>query len=248
LPSSSDFTDGNAGGGSGGFPEFESSAPATSNSRPSNDFVSSFERDPPKQQKQATVAIDDDEDDDDAPGGGSGGNDAVQQFQSQYPDLDLYPAQTSQPQQSQNGYSSEPAYSQPAYTSAPTPAEPESDAIRAWREKQQEEIQRRDEASAARKEEIIRKAEKAIDDFYANYNQKKEKQIAQNKENEAAFVQARDDALGKGTTWERIADMIELQDSRSKTAAKGTRDLSRMKEVLLSLKREGDTAPNAMGY
>lgn len=42
--------------------------------------------------------------------------------------------------------------------------------------------------------------------------------------------------------------MIELQDSRSKTVAKGTRDVSRMKEILLSLKREGDKAPNAAGY
>lgn len=99
-----------------------------------------------------------------------------------------------------------------------------------------------------RKEEIISKAERAIDDFYASYNQKKEKQISQNKEDEAVFVQARDDALAKGTTWERIADLIELQDSRSKTVARGTKDLSRMKEVLLALKREGDTAPNAAGY
>jgi hypothetical protein len=118
----------------------------------------------------------------------------------------------------------------------------------AWRERQAEEIEKRDEDSARRKSEIIEKAEKSIDDFYANYNSKKEKQIAQNKEDEAAFVQARDDALAKGTTWERIADLIELQDSRSKTVARGTKDLSRMKEVLLSLKREGDTAPNAAGY
>lgn len=118
----------------------------------------------------------------------------------------------------------------------------------AWREKQADEIAARDEASSKRKQEIIEKAEKAIDDFYATYNQKKEKQIAQNKENEAAYVQARDDALGRGTTWERIADLIELQDSRSKTVARGTKDLSRFKEVLLALKREGETAPNAAGY
>lgn len=119
---------------------------------------------------------------------------------------------------------------------------------RAWREKQAEEIAKRDEASNKRKEEIIAKAERAIDDFYATYNQKKEKQIAQNKEDEAVFVQARDDALAKGTTWERIADLLELQDSRSKTVARGSKDISRMKEVLLALKREGDTAPNAAGY
>merc|ERR1711939_1168216 len=161
---------------------------------------------------------------------------AVQQFQSQYPDVQIYPpvqSETPQPpqqQQQQNGFSSGPSYQSSTFASS---TEPESDAVRAWREKQ---------------EEVIRKAEAAIDDFYAGYNQKKEKQIAQNKENEAAFVQARDDALAKGTTWERIADLVELQDSRSKTVAKGSRDVSRMKEVLLTLKREGDKAPNAAGY
>lgn len=120
--------------------------------------------------------------------------------------------------------------------------------LSAWRDKQREEIEQRDQRSSERKEEAIRKAEKAIDDFYANYNQKKARQIAKNKEDEKAFTQARDDALGKGTTWERIAEILELQDSRSKTVAKGSKDLSRMKEVLLSLKREGDRAPNATGY
>lgn len=117
-----------------------------------------------------------------------------------------------------------------------------------WRERQREEIEERDQKSAEKREENIRKAEAAIDDFYHTYNQKKEKQIAANKENEAAFTRARDDALGKGTTWERIADIIELQDSRSKTVSKGTKDVTRMKEILLSLKREGENAPNAMGY
>lgn len=118
----------------------------------------------------------------------------------------------------------------------------------AWRERQDEEIAERDQHSSERKEEMIRKAEKSIDDFYASYNSKKERQIAKNKEDEQTFTQARDDALGKGTTWERIADMIELQDSRSKTVAKGSRDTSRMKEVLLNLKREGENAPNSLGY
>lgn len=261
VPNVSELSKG-SGGAAGAFPdlddEFGGPAPSRlAGGNNSNDFVSSFERDPPKNSNSASVAIGDDDDDDaDLMGGaGSGGNDeAVQQFTSQYPDLQLYPAQDQYQQQapaasSPNGYSGQTSsYAQPSYSSNSAPTEPESEAIRAWREKQQGEIQRRDAASAERKEEIVRKAEKAIDDFYETYNQKKEKQIATNKENEAAFIQARDDALGKGTTWERIADMIELQDSRSKTAARGTRDMSRMKEVLLSLKREGENAPNAMGY
>jgi uncharacterized membrane protein YukC len=50
-----------------------------------------------------------------------------------------------------------------------------------WRERQKEEIQRRDELSAQKREETLQKAEQAIDDFYQQYNQKKERTIRQNK-------------------------------------------------------------------
>lgn len=72
--------------------------------------------------------------------------------------------------------------------------------------------------------------------------------LAYLREQEASFLQTRDDSLGQGTTWQRIADLIDLQDSRSKTVSKSTHDLSRFKEILLSLKREGATAPGAAGY
>ena len=58
-------------------------------------------------------------------------------------------------------------------------------------------------------------------------------------------------SLTAGTTWERICATIELENSQSKTIARagpGTTDLSRFKEVLLRLKREGDRAPGAAGY
>lgn len=132
--------------------------------------------------------------------------------------------------------------------------------------KQAEEIARREEESKAKREETIVKAQNAIDNFYKEYNSKKEKNIARNKyvllsclrgagltadacrEEEAAFDAKRNDALAKGTTWERICDLVELQDSRSKTSTKSKQDLGRMKEVLLALKREGDSAPGAGGY
>jgi len=129
--------------------------------------------------------------------------------------------------------------------------EGEPEPIRKWRERQEEEIRRRDEASATKKQKTIADAEKAIDDFYAEYNQKAERNIKRNKENEAEFLANLEASLSAGTTWSRIADLIELQNSQSKTLARagpGTRDLTRFKEVLLRLKREGDTAPGAGGY
>ena len=52
---------------------------------------------------------------------------------------------------------------------------------RDWREKQAAEIKARDEASKAKREETIAKAEKAIDQFYEEYASKKERNIRENK-------------------------------------------------------------------
>ena len=71
------------------------------------------------------------------------------------------------------------------------------------------------------------------------------------RDHEAEFLQKQTDFLGTGTTWERICELIELQNSQSKTLARAgqnTTDLTRFKEVLLRLKREGDAAPGAAGY
>lgn len=67
--------------------------------------------------------------------------------------------------------------------------------------------------------------------------------MPRHREEEAAFLEQRNDALGKGTAWERVAELCDLQDSRSKTNTRATRDVSRMKELFLALKREGETAP-----
>jgi hypothetical protein len=52
---------------------------------------------------------------------------------------------------------------------------------RKWRESQLEEIQARDEASKAKRQQTIGKAEHAIDQFYEEYAAKKERTIRENK-------------------------------------------------------------------
>lgn len=52
---------------------------------------------------------------------------------------------------------------------------------RQWREKQAEEITQRDEASKAKRQETIGKAERALDAFYEEYAKKKENTIRENK-------------------------------------------------------------------
>ena len=49
--------------------------------------------------------------------------------------------------------------------------------VRLWRERQALDIQRRDELSENRKRETIEKAQRAVDDFYENYNAKRDKAI-----------------------------------------------------------------------
>jgi hypothetical protein len=142
---------------------------------------------------------------------------------------------------------------------------------REWREKQAEEIKARDEAAKVKRQETISKAERAIDAFYEEYTAKRTKTISENKqvtflfftfsnflifsalhrEEEIEFERARTEALAAGTTWSRICELLDLQNSQSKTNARtgpGTTDLTRYKEVLLRLRREGPSAPGAGGY
>lgn len=53
--------------------------------------------------------------------------------------------------------------------------------FRSWKVKQAEDIAKREEESSRKKEETIVKAQNAIDNFYKEYNSKKEKNIAINK-------------------------------------------------------------------
>jgi hypothetical protein len=75
--------------------------------------------------------------------------------------------------------------------------------------------------------------------------------MKRHRDEEADYLESLQSSLTKGTTWERICNTVELQNSQSKTIARtgaGTTDLTRFKEVLLRLKREGDAAPGAAGY
>ncbi|OCH83944.1 clathrin light chain [Obba rivulosa] len=186
------------------------------------------------------------------------GDDEIEKFESEFPDIEIpEPSQTFSPPQASFGAA--PTFApqpQPSvFSSTPilnhTVNEEEPEVIKQWREKQAAEIKARDEASKARREETIAKAESAIDQFYEEYATKKERNIRENKEHEEEFMANLSESLTNGTTWQRICDLIELQNSQSKTIARtgqGTTDLSRFKEVLLRLKREGDAAPGAAGY
>ncbi|KAK6341191.1 hypothetical protein TWF696_008278 [Orbilia brochopaga] len=128
----------------------------------------------------------------------------------------------------------------PSTSTLPT-EEPE--VIKQWRERQQLEIQRRDELSESRKQETINKARAAIDDFYDNYNAKKDKSIEQTRAEAEEFLASRENTSAGGTAWERIAKLVDLTDKGVKS---GRTDKSRFRELLVSLRKD-EKAPGASG-
>ncbi|KAK7057649.1 clathrin light chain [Favolaschia claudopus] len=187
------------------------------------------------------------------------GDDEIEKFSSEFPDIEV-PVSPPVQQPSLFGQQQQPTFGAPrpqpsVYSSTPILTqeleEDEPQVIKDWREKQAAEIKARDEASKARRQETITNAEKAIDAFYDEYAKKKERAIRDNKDSERNFLENLTNSLSTGTTWQRICNLIELENSQSKTIARagpGTTDLARFKEVLLRLKREGDAAPGAAGY
>jgi hypothetical protein len=120
----------------------------------------------------------------------------------------------------------------------------DSEPLKEWKVRQELEIKRRDELSESKKRETRDKAKAAIDDFYENYNTKKDESIEQTRGEAKTFLEERDNAVAGGTSWDRIAKLIDTSEKGTKV--KG-RDKSRFKEMLLSLKGDPD-APGAAGY
>ncbi|KAH9177499.1 clathrin light chain [Lactarius sanguifluus] len=169
----------------------------------------------------------------------------IEKFESDFPELDM--PQASPPTKPTFGAvppfapRPQPLSATPILTQQIDAEEPE--VIRQWRERQAEEIKMRDERSKARRQETISKAERSIDQFYEEVHWQARKPDSRKQvDSEAEYVASQTDALSRGTTWDRICDLVELQNSQRTT------ELSRFREVLLRLRREGTSAPGAAGY
>lgn len=133
------------------------------------------------------------------------------------------------------------------YSSYQAPdSEPEPEVVTQWRERRDLALQEREEKSAHKKEETIKAAQQNIDDFYENYNSKKEKSIAQTQREADEFLAKREDTSAGGTSWERIAKLVDLSGKGAKGGANGT-GKERFRELLLSLRKD-EKAPGATGY
>jgi hypothetical protein len=102
----------------------------------------------------------------------------------------------------------------PQFANTLPETEEDTEPIREWREQQAKDIEARNAAAREKRDEMANKAEKAIDQFYEDYNKQKEKNIRVNKEQEAKFVEKLKDDIAKGTSWERVTELIGLENSR----------------------------------
>jgi hypothetical protein len=124
--------------------------------------------------------------------------------------------------------------------------EPEPEIIRQWRERRDLALQEREERSEQKKAETIKEAQRNIDDFYENYNTKKEKMIAQTRREAEEFLATREDTSAGGTSWERIAKLVDLSGKGVQGGASGT-GKERFRDLLMSLRKD-ERAPGAAGY
>jgi hypothetical protein len=118
--------------------------------------------------------------------------------------------------------------------------------IKNWREKRDAQNAKRAEKHKQQREETIAEAQRNIDDFYTNYNNKKEKNIAQTRKEAEQFLANREDTTSGGTSWERIAKLVDVSGKGPTGGAAGS-GKERFRELLLSLRKD-EKAPGAEGY
>lgn len=114
-----------------------------------------------------------------------------------------------------------------------TTAEDCSHVVQEWKTKRDNEIREKDEAELEAKKKLQDEAIKYIDDFYDNYNKKKEQHISTTKKEAEEFLKERDQFFSQdNTTWDRVLQLINVDDAD----VIGGRDRSKFKEILLTLK------------
>ncbi|KAI0117067.1 clathrin light chain [Daldinia grandis] len=170
-----------------------------------------------------------------------GGSAENTQFENQFPDIN-----TSNEQVAPGGAITGPSVSYNSGFNAYVGEEEEPEVIKEWREKRDASNARRAEQFAAQKAETIKEAQQNIDDFYENYNSKKEKMIAQTRKEAEEFLASRDDTTSGGTSWERIAKLVDVSGKGQKGGASGS-GKERFRELLMSLRKD-EKAPGAEGY
>lgn len=99
---------------------------------------------------------------------------------------------------------------------------PESDKIKEWKLKFEKKINEKDANSRSKHDKILLEARKSLERFYSEYNDKKNKIISKNKENEDYQSNLRS---GKGSIWESVLIHIESQQSNQQQSKSSSIDV-----------------------
>ncbi|XP_055312987.1 clathrin light chain isoform X6 [Sitodiplosis mosellana] len=123
----------------------------------------------------------------------------------------------------------------PANSAAPVVRE-EPEKIKKWREEQQKRLEEKDKEEEKKKLELREQAKKELEDWYKHHEEAIGKTKASNRESaknaEKQFV-AETAEIEPGTEWERIAKLCDFNPKSSKSS----RDVSRMRSIILQLKQ-----------
>lgn len=163
--------------------------------------------------------------------------DEFSDFQSQYPEISK--------EQEYNAFSSAPNQEEEVEEESVFD-KPEPQSVADWKSKRDAELVEKDKISVEKHEEIIKTARELTDQFYEDYNTKKDIKINEVKEEEEKFVEKRDNFFkNEATVWERAINLIDLKKSSSSVT--DNRDKTKFKELLLSLKGKANV-PAAGAY
>merc|ERR1712083_836920 len=118
--------------------------------------------------------------------------------------------------------------------------EPREDpeVIKLWKENQIKMLQEKDEDEEKAKEELKKQAKSELEDWYKQHSEQLSKLQEANRAASISYEQELEtttEKLTPGTEWERVA---KLCDFNPKTA-RNTKDVGRMRSVILQLKQEG---------
>ncbi|XP_029174877.1 clathrin light chain isoform X2 [Nylanderia fulva] len=122
----------------------------------------------------------------------------------------------------------------------PTPIKEEPEKIKKWREEQKARLEEKDAEEEKKKEEWREAAKKELEEWYKHHAEAINKTKTTNRNAEKQFV-AEADEVEPGTEWERIAKLCEFNPKSSRTS----KDVSRMRSIILQLKQTPPTPINA---
>ncbi|XP_069696384.1 clathrin light chain-like isoform X4 [Periplaneta americana] len=133
---------------------------------------------------------------------------------------------------------------QPKLFASSAPTRPvtreEPEKIKKWREEQKKRLEEKDANEEKRKDELREGAKKELDEWYRHHEEQIAKTKTANRNAEKQFV-AEADEIEPGTEWERIAKLCDFNPKSSKTS----KDVSRMRSIILQLKQTPPAAKRA---